>query len=99
MRTGFPELQHRAMITRDAHTALRELKTLVDAATEKIHAAELETIALAIAGDQESASPETAKAASEMLRSPRFQATLQRALTKMEMAVSWNFAKVKAASR
>lgn len=99
MRTGSPDLQHRAMITRDAHTALRELKTLVDAATEKIHAAELETIDLAIAGEQGSASPETVQAASEMLRSPRFEATLQAALTKIEMALSWHFPRVKAASR
>lgn len=44
MATGPTELQHGAVITRQAHVALRDLKALVDLATEEIHAAELETI-------------------------------------------------------
>jgi hypothetical protein len=47
-----PRMQQGALITRNAHAALRDLKTLVDLATEKIHAAELDTIGLAIGRPQ-----------------------------------------------
>ena len=49
-------MQKGALITREAHSALLDLKTLVDSATEKIHAAELEAIGLAV-GHRQGAGP------------------------------------------
>jgi len=84
------DLQHGAVITRDAHLALRELKKLVDEATEKIRAAEFETVDLAMGRKQESHSRDTLQTATQTLRSPRFQAALQRALAKLEIALAWH---------
>lgn len=97
MAAASMELQHGAVITRDAHGALRDLKNLVDLATEKIHAAELETVDLAIGRVQNNNSQQEVIAATETLRSPRFQAALQRALTKLEIALAWHSPKSKSA--
>lgn len=48
MASASMELQHRAIMTREAHVAVRDRKSPVDLATEKIHAAELEAAGLAI---------------------------------------------------
>jgi hypothetical protein len=41
---GSPRMQKAALVTREAHQALLDLKKLVDTATQKTHAAELETV-------------------------------------------------------
>ncbi len=93
-----PRMQQGALITRDAHAALRDLKTLVDLATEKIHAAELDTIGLAIGRPQGDNPSRTLLVAAEALQSPRFEAALRQAQAKMEAAVAWHLPKGKAAS-
>ncbi len=98
MATGPTELQHGAVITRQAHVALRDLKALVDLATEEIHAAELETIGWAV-GRAPGDSPRRALlAAAETLRSAKFESALREAHVKMETAVAWHLPKGKAAS-
>jgi hypothetical protein len=93
-----PRMQQGALITRDAHAALRDLKTLVDLATEKIHAAELDTIGLAIGRPQGDNPSRTLLLAAETLQSPRFEAAVRQAQAKMEAAVAWHLPKEKAAS-
>ena len=85
--------QRRALVTRDAYSALRNLKNLVDVATEKLHVAELETVDAAI-GRKDSDDPlRTLLGAAEALRSPRFQAALEEARSTTETAVAWHQAK------
>jgi hypothetical protein len=45
-------MQKAALVTREAHQALLDLKKLVDNATQKTHAAELETVGQAVGGLQ-----------------------------------------------
>jgi hypothetical protein len=80
--------QRRALATRDAHAALRNLKTLVDFATEKLHVAELETVDAAIGRRQPSEPLRTLLGAADALRSAKFNAALEEARLKMETAVA-----------
>jgi hypothetical protein len=82
--------QQGAMITREAHAALRDLKILVDGAAEKIHAAELEAIGLAI-GRWEHGDPLGGlRVVAETLRSPNFETAISEARVKTETAVAWH---------
>lgn len=92
------ELQHGAVVTRDAHVALRELKTLVDLATEKIHTAEMETIDSAMGRAPADTSRRTVVAAVEALHSPEFESALRQARAKLEAAMAWHLPKGKAAN-
>lgn len=85
------------LITREAHEALRRLKSLVDSATEKIHAAELETASMTIHPTHAEDVSGTLLAASETLHSPKFEDSLRGALAKVETAVAWHSAKTRAA--
>lgn len=80
--------QKRTLVTRDAYSALRNLKTLVDWATEKLHIAELETVDVAIGGKQANDPLRTLLGAADALRSPKFNAALEEARLKMERAVA-----------
>lgn len=91
------ELQQGALITRDAHEALRSLKSLVDLATESAHAAEMESVSMAVGHTQGEESRRTLLAAAEMLRSPKFESALRRALAKVESAVAWHSVRRRAA--
>ena len=51
------KLENCALITRDAHVALAELKILVDWATEKLRTAERETVGVAIGHSRDEESP------------------------------------------
>lgn len=82
--------QRRALATRDAHAALRNLKTLVDLATEKTHIAELETVDAAIGHKQADDPLLILLGAADALRSPKFAAALEEARSKMERAVAWH---------
>ncbi|HKF50939.1 MAG TPA: hypothetical protein VKB26_01390 [Candidatus Acidoferrales bacterium] len=82
-------VEQRALVTRDAYAALRDLKKLVDRATEEIHAAELETVRVAIGRAKEDSPLRTLMGAVETLRSPKFDAAIQQARQKMETAVAW----------
>lgn len=91
------DLQHGAVITRDAHVALRELKDLVDLATSEMREAEFESVGAAIGRTQPEASRQKLLAAAETLRSRRFEDAVQRALAKLETAVAWHAPKRSAA--
>jgi hypothetical protein len=98
MAAASPELQHGAVITRDAHLALRELKSLVDLATEKIHTAEMETVDSAMGRAPADISRQTLLTAAETLRSPKFESALRRAKAALETAMAWHSPKEKAAN-
>src|ERR1700733_12812025 len=71
-RMSNPKLENGALITRDAHVALSELKTLVDRATEKLRTAERETIGVAIGHSHNEDPLRMLQDAAETLHSPSF---------------------------
>ena len=84
----FTNLQQRALITRDARTALLNLKRLVDTAAEKVRVAERESVGVAI-GRQGGDDPlKTLQDAAETLRSPNFEAAVSAVREKMQTAVN-----------
>ncbi len=97
MTAATAELRRGMLITRDAHDALRHLKSLVDLATEKIHAAELQTSGMTVGAAPGEDFPGTLRAAAEMLHSPKFENSLKQAVAKVETAVAWHSVKTKAA--
>jgi hypothetical protein len=90
-------MQQLALVTRDAHSALRDLKTLVDLATEKMHAAELETVGVAISQSRADVPSRTLLTAAEALQSPKFEAAVRQARAKLEAALAWHLPQEKAA--
>jgi hypothetical protein len=95
----FTKLQQRALITRDAHTALLNLKNLVDTATEQIRVAERESVGIAIGQHQQGEDPlKTLQTASETFRSPNFEAAVSAVREKMDTAVSWHLGAREAAT-
>jgi hypothetical protein len=86
----FSKLQHGALITRDARTALLELKLLVDIAAEKIRAAECESVGIAIGRPQQENPLRTLRDAADALQSPNFEAAISLAKQKMQTAVNWH---------
>ncbi len=87
---SFTNRHQGALITRDAHAALLDLKRLVDSAAEKIHVAERETVGVAIGRWQSDDPLRTLRDAAETLQSPNFEAVVSRAREKMESAVAWH---------
>jgi hypothetical protein len=85
-----PELQNGALITRDAHVALAELKILVDRAAEKLRTAERETIGVAIGHAQDENPLRTLQDAADALQSPNFEAAVLLAKEKMQSALNWH---------
>jgi hypothetical protein len=85
-----PNLENGALITRDAHVALTELKKLVDRATEKLRTAERETIGVAIGHSQDEDPLRTLQDAADALQSPSFEAAVSLAKEKMQSAVNWH---------
>lgn len=84
------DMQQGALITREAYLALLDLKRLVDAATQKIHAAQLETVGLAVGHPQGPDPLQTLQLAVETVRSRDFEATVLQARAKMETAIAWH---------
>jgi hypothetical protein len=84
------KLQHVALITRDARTALLELKILVDNAAEKIRVAERESVGIAIGHPQHENPLRTLRDAADALQSPDFEAAISLAKEKMQTAVNWH---------
>lgn len=80
--------QKRALATRDAHSALLDLKRLVDAAAQTTHAAELEAIGGAISRRPHGDVCRTLRLVVEGLRSHNFETTLMQAKEKLEIAMS-----------
>jgi hypothetical protein len=84
------KMQKGALVTREARLALSDLKNLVDSAAEKIHAAELEAVGVAV-GHRPGADPLRAlRVAADTLKSPDFEAAVSQARTKMETALAWH---------
>lgn len=88
----------RTLVTRDAYSALRNLKKLVDIATEKLHVAELETVDAAMGRRQANEALRTLLGAADALRSPKFEAALEEARVKTATAVAWHQPKAKEAA-
>lgn len=82
------KMQRRALAARDAHSALLDLKRLIDDATRTTHAAELEAIGLAISSHSTEIRT-TLRAVMERLRSPKVAAVLSQVREKLEMAASF----------
>jgi hypothetical protein len=84
------KLDNGALITRDAHLALAELKKLVDRAAEKVRTAERETVGIAIGYSQDEDPLRTLQDAADALQSPGFEAAVSLAKEKMQSAVNWH---------
>jgi hypothetical protein len=85
-----PELENGALITRDAHVALAELKILVDWAAERLRIAERETVGVAIGHSRDENPLRTLQDAADALQSPKFEAAVLLAKEKMQSAVNWH---------
>jgi len=84
------ELENGALITRDAHVALAELKILVDRTAEKLRAAERETVGVAIGRGLDENPLRTLQDAADTLQSPNFEAAVSLAKEKMQSALNWH---------
>jgi len=84
------ELENGALITRDAHVALAELKILVDRTAEKLRVAERETVGVAIGRGLDENPLRTLQAAADTLQSPNFEAAVSLAKEKMQSALNWH---------
>ena len=76
------------LATRDAHSALLELKKLIDEATEATHAAELEAVYLALKPRPGDDIRTTLRVVMDRLKSPNFETTLSQVREKLETAAS-----------
>jgi hypothetical protein len=83
-------LQHGALLTREAYSALLNLKTLVELAVDETYTASMETVGLAIntrlIGDPLAA----LRTAVDTLESWTFESAVSEARTKIEVAVAWH---------
>ncbi len=82
------EMQKQALATRDAHLALRDLKKVVDEATQTIHAAELEAVHLAVSAGRGGDISSSLRDVLERLGSADFEATLRRVRESLQFALS-----------
>ena len=85
-----PKSENGALITRDAHLALADLKILVDRAAEKLRVAERETVGIAIGYRQDEDPLRTLRDAADALQSPKFEAAVSLAKEKMQSALNWH---------
>jgi len=83
-------MERGVLIARDAHSAVMDLKKLVDRVAEEVREAELETTGLAIRGWNSGDPLTTLRAAAETLRSPEFESALLEARAKTETAFAWH---------
>jgi DNA polymerase III gamma/tau subunit len=91
-------MQRGVLITREAHAALRDLKSLVDLAVEKVHAVELDSVGVAIGHPQREDLSQALLAAAQAVESSKFEAAVREAQAKMRAAVAWHEPKERAAS-
>jgi hypothetical protein len=84
---SFTTLKQGALITRDAHVAVLDLKKLVDSSAQRIRIAERETVGVAIGRRLGDDPLRTLRDASETLQSPNFEAAVWLAREKMRTAV------------
>jgi ribosomal protein L31E len=83
-------MQHGALITREAGSAIMELKEFVDRAAERLRVAERETVSAAISSRHDENPLQTLRDAAEALQSPNFEAALRQAKEKMQNALNWH---------
>ena len=86
---SFTTLEQGALITRDAHLAILDLKKLVDSAAEKIRVAERETVGIAI-GRYGNDPLRKLRDAAETLQSPNFDSAVSLARKKIQTALDWH---------
>ncbi|HMD41036.1 MAG TPA: hypothetical protein VKH15_17245 [Candidatus Acidoferrum sp.] len=78
-----------ALAAREAHSALLELREMVESAAKRVHAAEFEAARMAIGGKGEVSSETPLESAAESLRSPSFEAAVAQARDKVEVALAF----------
>jgi hypothetical protein len=78
-----------ALIAREAHLAMLNLKSLVDNAVETIRSAELDSIGLAVNSRKVGDPLRTLRNAAESLRSAKFETALSLARARTDAAVAW----------
>jgi len=81
-------MQRMALVARDAHSALLDLKRIVDSTVEKIRAAELQSVGAALGSPRTDDPLSTLRMAAEALRSADFETAVSQARSKTECAVS-----------
>jgi len=81
-------MRQAALIARDAHVALLELRRLVDAAAQKTRAAEMQIVGASIGRTPDGDPLEALRAVSQALQSPGFEAAISEAKSKMSDAVA-----------
>jgi hypothetical protein len=83
-------MQKGALITREAHLALLNLKSLIERAAEKTRAAGFETAGMAVSPHPTGDPLRTLKVAADTLRSEDFESALAEAKKKVEDALAWH---------
>jgi len=91
-------MRQAALTARDAHLALLELKRLVDSATQKLRAAELEIVGEAIGRSHSDDPFKALRAAMQTLQSPAIDSAISEARDKMNHAAAFQ-AQAQAAGR
>lgn len=81
------EMQKRALAAREAHLALLDLKKVVDEAARTTHAAELETVHLAISPRSAGDITTTLRGVMENLGSTSFETALARVRESLQLAM------------
>jgi hypothetical protein len=84
-------MQRMALVARDAHSALLDLKRIVDSAVEKTRAAELQSVGAALGAARTDDPLSILRTAAEALRSSDFETAVSQARTKTECALSCYF--------
>ena len=79
-----------ALVTREAYLALLDLRSLVEAAVEKAHTAELDATGLTVTPQPVGDPLRALRIASQTLLSETFVSALADARTKIEIAVAWH---------
>jgi hypothetical protein len=82
--------QRGALITREAHVALRQLKSLVEKAVKKAHTASLETAGLTVDKEPVIDPLIELRVAADTLQSPAFDEVLTDVRAKVGAAIAWH---------
>jgi len=82
------EMQRRALVARDAHWALMELKKLVDEAAQATHDAEFEAVHSAINPSHRCDICTMLRSVEDRLNSPNFETTLSHVRERLRTAAS-----------
>lgn len=82
------KLQKAALVAREAHEAVLELKEIVDSATQNIHKAELATVGQAVGNSVGEDAVEILRSAAEAIDSASFDAAVSQARIKIKIAVA-----------